>query len=467
MKLSTLLVAGSLALNAALLAVYVSRSHSASSAPDRETGGTNAPSGGSAATAAPQKSPPGAAGKALPGAAPAKETWTKLNTGDLRALAARLRAAGFPPAVVRSVIAAQVNESFKGRREQLVPVNQDKPFWETNPGGMFGSGYDAKYYAALRDLGREQGKIMKEILGEDANPAGTPGSEYQRRRFGDLPQDKIDQLQRLDQDYNDLRNEVQTASRGIMLPEDREKLAVLEQEKRADLAKLLSPREMEDYLTRTSTTTTRLRTALTAMNATEPEFRAIYQAQSAYDEKYNSPSFGFSYTGPDAMKERQAAQAQVSEQIKAALGEPRYAEYTRANDREFQQLNRLAQQSSLPENAALQAYNVRETTLKESNRIYDDASLPPEQKRAALQALGQTARAELTTVLGADVGSRYLQVANRWLSGLERGAAVTFTDNSMSTRVVPAPRPVPNPGASANPANTGQTLAPARPIAIP
>jgi hypothetical protein len=466
MKLSTLLVAGSLALNVALLAVYVSRTHPSSPAPAGNNSGTATanPAPSHAENSGPKKIAPTDATKAVPGAAPAKETWAKLNPGDLRALAARLRAAGFPPSVVRSVIYAQVNESFKGRREQLAPANQERPFWETDASGRMG--YDAKYYAALRDINREQTQIVKDILGEDASATSAQASDYQRRRFGDLTQDKIDQLQRLDQDYNDLRNEVQSASRGIMLPEDREKLTILEQEKRADLAKLLSPQEMEGYLMRTSNTTNRLRTALTTMNATEPEFRAIYQAQSAFDEKYNAPGLGMSFNGPDAMKERQAAQAQASEQIKAALGEQRYAEYARGADREFQQLNRMALQASLPDTAALQAYNVRETTLKESNRIYDDAALSPEQKRASLQALGQSVRAEITATLGPDVGTRYLQVANRWLTALDRGAAVTFTDNTLSTRNLPV-RPPPNAGTNPNGPNVGPTIAPARPIAVP
>lgn len=460
MKLTTLLVAGSLALNAALVAVYVSRSPARPTAPTPETTTAHSSLGETAAGGAAAKAAPGDPRPTPPGPAPAKETWASLKPGDLRALAARLRAAGFPPTVVRAVVASQINESFRARREQLAPTNQDKPFWETNPGGPFGT-YDAKYYAALRELGREQSQLVKDILGDDATPAGASVSEYQRRRFGELPPDKIDQLQRLDQDYNELRSEVQIASRGIMLPEDREKLAILEQEKRADLAKLLTPQEMEDYLMRTSNTTNRLRMTLTTMDATEAEFRAIYQAQSAFDEKY-SPSMGLS-SGPETMTDRRAAQAQVAEQIKAALGEARYAEYVRASDREFQQLNRMAQQSNLPETVALQAYTIREKALKESNRIFEDTSLPADQKRAALQALGQNTRAELTTALGAEVAPRYLQVASRWLGGIERGAAVTLTDNNLSIRNVPVARPVPNPNVN----NTGPTIAPPRPIAIP
>ena len=109
--------------------------------------------------------------------------------------------------------------------------------------------------------------------------------------------------------------------------------------------------------------------------------------------------------------------------------------------RSAQQLDRLAKQANLPETAAVQVYDFRTNTLKESNRIYDDAALNPEQKRAALQTLAQNARNEIVSTLGADVGGSYLKVAERWLTGLDRGAAVTFTaGGGMSTRVVPVQR---------------------------
>ena len=446
MKLSTLLVAGSLAANAVLLAVYVGRTRSNPATPSGDFASTDASVKGA-----------GAAGKkGTAGANPAGtdqaegKTWAALNTADMRALAERLRAAGFPAAVVRSVIWTQVNESFKARRAAIMPAAEDKPFWKTDSSN-YGGGYDPKYYAAMRDLGREQAKIVKDALGTDVSP-DSEISDYQRRRFGDLPRDKIDQLQRLDQDYNDLRNEVNSSTRGIMLPEDRQKLAMLEQEKRADLAQVLSPQEMDDYLMRTSPTTNRLRNALTVLNASEAEFRAIYQAQSAFDDKYSYQNIGNAYS-PDLQKERQTAQADVNNQIKAALGDQRYADYVRASDREFQQLNRIAQQNSLADTVAVQVYDLRNSTLKESNRIFDDVSLAPDQKRTALQALGQTARAQITSTLGNDVAPRYLEVANRWLAGLDRGAAVSFNESGgMSTRNVPVRRPNPVPPAGTPPA---------------
>lgn len=424
MKILPLLVAGSLAANAALVTVYLSRPHGSAAEKTASTIGTAHSAADASAT---HGETPTVANAATGGKA-----WDKLNTGDLRALVERLRAAGFPPSVVRAVVNSQVNELFKARRAALRPQQEEKPFWVAE-GNPFSMGYDAKYYAAMRDLSREQSKMVKDIVGEDTSENAATAN--QRRRFGDLPRDKTDQLSRIEQDYNDLRNELSLSSRGIILAEDRQKMALLEQEKRADLAQILGPQELEDYLMRTSRTTNQLRQTLGLMNATEAEFRAIYAAQSPFDEKYNN-GMGGAFSG-DAAREREEAQKQVYDQIKSALGNQRYAEYLRASDREFQQLARLTQQSNLSNETALQAYNLRSNASQESNRIAGDPGLSPDQKRAALQTLAQNTRAQISQTLGPEVSTGYLKVADRWLAAFDRGMAVTFSETGL-----PRMRPV-------------------------
>ena len=102
----------------------------------------------------------------------------------------------------------------------------------------------------MRESSREYTRLLKDALGDDPAAADQNVGDYQSRRYGDLPREKIDQLQRIEEDYNELRNQVNTAAKGLILPEDREKLALLETEKRADFAKILSPQELEDFLIR-------------------------------------------------------------------------------------------------------------------------------------------------------------------------------------------------------------------------
>jgi hypothetical protein len=435
MKLPALLLAGSLAANAALVAVYFSRSPSSSPAtPVADSAATVAPTGSdSAARSSPSKS--AAPNPAVTAADP--QTWARLQTSDLPGLAARLRAAGFPPDTIRAIISTQVIDRLRPKFLETIAQLETKPFWATD--ASYG-GYDPKTLATFRELNRETNRLIKESLGPGFPEDTGDFAMYQRRRFGDLPREKTDQLQRIADDYEELRAQTTAAARGLMLPEDREKLALLEKEKRADLARILSPQELEDYLTRSSHTTNQLRTALTTFNASEAEFRAIFTARDAYEKKFGYQANGL--IGIDLMKERPAAQAQVAEQLKATLGEARYAEYARASDREYQAISRIAQQANLPATAAVQAYDLRAQASKESNRIFSDTALSTDQKRAALQTLAQTTRTQLGVTLGADAGGTYLKVAEGWLSRIERGSAVTFTEGGgTSSRSLPPVRP--------------------------
>ncbi len=436
MKLPILILAGSLVANAALVAVYLNHASAPSASSALTPGATHAQPGASATAGTPSTVTPGAAGSATAATTVDPKTWASLNPGDLRGLVARLRAAGFSPEIIRAIVFAQVSAQLSGNARDALASLELKPFWATNTG----FGYDPKAMAAYRDLNRERVRLVREALGPDF-PETPEIAEYRRRNFGEISADKEDRVQRTSDDYNDLRQQTTSAVRGLMLPEDREKLALLDKEKRADLAKLLSPQELEDYLARTSQTTMQLRSSLTLMDANESEFRAIYQAKQAYEDKYGYQATG-GFIGPDLMKEREAAQLKTAEQPKAALGEARYAEYTRVSDREYQSITRLADQAGLPATAAIQAYDQRTAAVKESNRVFDDPALNVDQKRAALQALAQTTRAQLTATLGADAGASYLKLADRWLTSIEKGAAVSFSDGG-GTRTRNLPRTAP------------------------
>jgi len=92
------------------------------------------------------------------------DSWAELKTADLRAMADRLRAAGFSKEVIRAVIAVQISENFKARREQLMPRRTTSRF------GRRTDRWRVRSEVALRAPGsrREQSKLLKDVLGADA-----------------------------------------------------------------------------------------------------------------------------------------------------------------------------------------------------------------------------------------------------------------------------------------------------------
>lgn len=417
MKLLALLLAGSLATNVAIFGVFAWR---------------------------PVLSPPafrdffkrnfhaaadsGAAARPAPAAAPAPASaaaWSAFLSDDLPTLIARLRAAGFPPHVIREILRNQVNARYNSRLAALMAPDPNTPYWRASP-SFYGG--DSKRNEEINQLQRERAKALRDLLTDDFFSTGDV-TATQRRQFGNLSRTKIDALQRIEDDYTEMMSQVRAGMNGVTLPDDREKFALLAREKQADLATVLSPEELSDYTMRSSPITSMLRSRLTAFDPTESEFRAIFEMQQALNDKF-APTVGGGMIAGTDFEQRRAAQQQLDQQLKAALGDARYAEYSRATSNEFQQLSRLAQRDNIPSEIAIQAYNTRDRVALESNRIFDDTSLSTDQKRAALQTLAQTTRTQLLASLGPTSGPAYVKIADQWLSNVEQGGAVSFNSGS-------------------------------------
>lgn len=362
--------------------------------------------------------------------------WSTLQSDDLRTLVQHLRAAGFPPKVVRAVVSAEIDRRFAGQMAALRNEAENTPYWK--PQTIWA--LDAKMIAQRNQLTRDRVKLMRDILGDDffADSAGDL-TQLQQARFGGLSKQKADVVQRIVDDYAEMTSDVRNATRGIMLPEDREKLAFLDQQRRADLAAVLTPQELEDYEMRTSPITGRLRPVMTLMDASEDEFRTIFRLEQKYDAQLDPFQGAGGIYSSDMMRQRNDAQTQLNSDVAAALGPTRGAEFERDASNDFQQLARLAKSQDLPIDAAIHAYDIRNQTAAESWRIADDNSVPVEQRVAALKALAQQAKSTLLTALGPTAGQTYVNSAN-WLQAMERGASVSFHGNVTSFRSI-APMP--------------------------
>lgn len=442
MNVRVLLLASSATLNAALLAAFALQP---SLAPDAIRSLFSSASTDAAAERkrTEQRDRAAAAAKRALKTEGRADVWSTLHSTDLTKLVAQLRAAGFPPALVRAVVDAEVERQFSPRIKELTRVVNETPYWKPDPGYYAGN---AKLFESISQIYRERSRLLRDLLGTDAYAwGGIDPTTAQKRQFGNLPSAKIDLVQRINDDYAEMIGQVRAATQGITLPEDREKMALLEREKRADLAAILTPEELAEYEMRSSPITMRLRTAFTIMDANEAEFRAIYTIHEGYkDVLYPTSMGGITFTGVDAMEKRREATRQINEQVKTALGDARFAQYQRATDTDFQQLYRLGQRDSIPYDTLVRAYDVRGPTAEASIRIVDDRALSTDAKRTALKELAQTARTQLLSTLGPTAGPAYVENA-RWLTYLNQGQGITIMpDGGVSSRMIP-PASVPPP----------------------
>ena len=430
MKLPVVLLFASLAVNAAVITLYFKQASGTPSAGSSTAAARAEKSAGSSGSAAPV---PSADSAAAAQSAQLAQSWSELQTGDLKTLPERLRAAGFPPSMIRAIVAAQVNEQFSARRKELLGNQAEQPFWKNQRSGMM----DPKIMTALRDLGKEQMALMKSLLGENA-PGNDEINAWQRRQFGNLAPEKLTQLQSINTDYSELQQEIMQKANGVMLPEDREKLAYLEKEKLADIAKTLTPQEFEDFQLRSSNTANQLRGQLGSFNTTEAEFRALYKVAAAIDEKYGTAG----PFGPRNPGDYQNRQADMLAQAKAVLTPERFADYKLATDPQSRQVSSLVARLELPPATTQQVVSLQQDIQNRARAIMTNRELPAADRTAQLTTLQQEATAKLSATLTPRGLEAYKQNGGQWLDMLKpRPAAPSgMTTPSIPPGAVPAVR---------------------------
>jgi hypothetical protein len=357
-------------------------------------------------------SSPATAAKGPDGTAPGGNWNTLRDDGNLPGLVTRLRAAGYPARVVRAIVGAAVSEHFAARIKALAPSLDESGFWSTR--SPFIGFTDPARMAARRELAREQSALMKELVGADAEADHQiEMSASLKRQFGDIPREKVEQLQQITRDYQDMTTQIRTESQGMMLREDREKLAFLEAEKRKDIAKLLSPAEFEEYLLRNSQSAMQLRSRLNAFEPTEQEFRSLFKLQEAFDQQFGSTAMG--PRTPESMQLRRAAEEKLVADAKALLGPERGAEFERGRDYSYTTLVNIAKRLELPKESAATVWQLEKDFQQRSTELQRNPNLTAEQRTQEMDTLRASANGKVMAVLGPRGHAAYQEHSGGWL----------------------------------------------------
>lgn len=354
-----------------------------------------------------------ATGGGVPLPADATNAWSELRADNLKEQVEKLRADGFPPSMVRAIVAAQIRAGYATRRKALEAAQGEQPFWRA-------ASLDSNTQAAQRALMLEEQKAIKALLGPD--PIHGPAASL-HRQFPNFSEQTIDQLAAIMERFDQQRMELYGGLRGPggMLPDEQAKIDALEKAIRAEIASVLKPEEFEEYDLRTSNTANQLRYELVAFNATEQEFRTLFKLKSAFDEQYGNFRGGVS---EDQMRARSEAQKQLNEQIKGALGTERYAEYQRATDYNYRQTTQLMARLNLPPETANTLYTIQRDFEQRRNDLFRSGGGPPgspgwDNMVQQATALQQEAIGRITPVLGnAQHLDAYKQYGGSWLTNL-------------------------------------------------
>jgi hypothetical protein len=205
----------------------------------------------------------------------------------------------------------------------------------------------------------------------------------------------------------------------------------VEKEKLAEMAKVLSPEELQEYKFRTSSLAASMRSDLRYFQPTEQEFRSLYNVLEKYggDPRAISvisvepPKPGGDLPGgkagedpklAEALKKAAAEAAAEAEkgakrdkELRETLGEQRYEEYKRSQDGDYQNIVRITDKNQLPREHALRAYEISRAAEDQRIKVNANTAYTEEQKSRAIEAIeGETSKA-LKAALGEKVYDAY------------------------------------------------------------
>jgi hypothetical protein len=338
--------------------------------------------------------------------------WTLTDVGDVSALMDRLRKAGYPSAVVQGLATALVREKFLAKRRLLQAHQPTTPFWRK----PVAAEKNAERTAALHALAIEEARAVSAVMGEAVKDFSDAMSPAERALFGSIPPDKMLEVRAVRSDYGQMRSEILAEAEGNMLPQDLEKLGYLEKAEREDLARVLSPKELEEYDVRASNTANSLRKNLALFEPSEEEFRAIFAARRAVEDKFGP-------LGAGQTEQILAREREVYDRVKEILPSDRMAQYAQTTDPFRLSLNRVASRFGLPLSSANAVAEIQKDTLQQASRVSSNRNLAVDQRESQLAVLSQQAKGKVSSILGADAYQAYLQSGGAWLQLQSRPAS--------------------------------------------
>jgi hypothetical protein len=378
MRTSTLFLAGSLIVNVALLGTLVTGLRVGDEASSRE---------GSLSLKDPR-----------PGFAPERidpETWTKLRTTEFNDLCSRLRAAGFSPGIARALLVSEVRAQSASLRTAINARAAERPFWEPER-------YQPGDLEAWEQLEEEENRTITQSILADTTPISPAALEGLRRRYPNFSEEKLLGIHLSGKELSAY------SALGIRIA-TKELVALLKKRDEA-ITRLLTPEEREQYDLWTSDRASYLREQLAAFQPSEEEFLTIYRLFRTYAETSKPTGNAINLDRPNTDAEKTFVA-----DLKAALGESRFAEYVRSSDSNYQTTVRLVARLEMPVETANQVYLVQKETQQRLADLEADRTLTTADWTAQVTALTGEAEVRVGAILGPAGLSVYRQYGGTWM----------------------------------------------------
>lgn len=326
-------------------------------------------------------------------------SWQQVESDDYPTYIKNLRDISCPEQTIRDIIIADVNALY-ARRRALEVVTPDQQWWRGEPD----TNVVLQAAAKIRELEQQRRDLLTTLLGPNweggdlvslPRPSRAP-IPLDGAVLGALPNEVKQAVEQISLRGADRVDAYIAAMRAAGKEPNPAELARLRQQVRRELAGVLTPAQLEEYLLRYSESARGLRADLAPLkqfNVTPDEFRAMFRALDPINEQLAL----LDDSTPQGALQRDTLLAQGEAALKLALGERRYAQYQLMHDARYREAYAEALKAGDPYSAGT-LYQIKLAAQQEQARIaglqgLTDEQRAIEQKRAELEQLKAVAQA--------------------------------------------------------------------------
>ena len=326
-------------------------------------------------------------------------SWNEVESDDYPTYIAHLREIGCPDSTIRDIIVADVNQLY-AKRQAAEVIEPDQQWWRADPDPEI----EQAAAATQSTLDRERRELLTRLLGpgwdtsvEDThigNPALTGPI------LGALPKETKRVVQEINTRATERLQEFLDEQGRNGGEVNLKELARLRQQTREELARVLSPEQLEEYLLRHSQTAVDLRNQLRGADLTPDEFRALFRLRDPYEQQIQSG--GQPDDSVSALQHRQLKNQQEAA-LKSLLGADRYQTFTLNRDPLYNEARNAAEQFGAPADAVMSLYKLNQLTDAQRQRIQKDRSLSGRERVAALKLIQELQDKSVLKLLGKEI----------------------------------------------------------------
>lgn len=315
-------------------------------------------------------------------------TWQQVESDDYRQYIANLRDIGCPEQTIRDIIIADVNALYSRKRATEI-TSPEQQWWRSDPDADI----ERTSRARVAELEVERRALLTSLLGlgwESGDLASLPrptraGITLDGPVLGALPEDVKKTVQQIVASFQDQADEWRTAQEDRATP-DIATLSQLNRQLRKDLAQVLSPSQLEEFLLRYSTTASALRSKLGQMQhfAVSPdEFRALFRANDAVNIQLQALAGA---TDSASQRQRELLEAQRDQAIRNALTPERYAQFHMLQEEAYRSAVATASDADAAHSTPA-LYEINKATAEEMDRIRANTNLTESQRALELKKI--------------------------------------------------------------------------------